>query len=44
VDRRAETIPDYRPRYRGVEVEFNPFREMDESGVSSHTYDYNPFE
>ena len=38
------TVPDYRPSYGKVESEFNPFREMDESLVSPHAYDYNPFE
>jgi phage terminase large subunit len=38
------TVPDYRPRYRKVEAEFNPFRESERSWVSSETYDYNPFE
>jgi phage terminase large subunit len=38
------TVPDYRPRYRKVEAEFNPFREPERSWVSSETYDYNPFE
>ena len=38
------TVPDHRPRYRKVEADFNPFRETDESRVSSPAYDYNPFE
>jgi phage terminase large subunit len=38
------TVPDIRPRYRKVEEEYNPFREPDTYGVSSDTYDYNPFE
>ena len=38
------TVPDYRPRYRQMQVEYDPFREMHANRVSSHTYDYNPYE
>jgi len=34
---------DYRPRYRQMEVEYNPYCEMEEGRGSSRTYDYNPF-
>jgi hypothetical protein len=34
---------DYRPRYRQMEVEYNPYREMEEDRGSSYIYDYNPF-
>ena len=39
----AVTVPEHRPRYRQMQVEYNPFCEMDESRVSSPAYDYNPF-
>ena len=38
------TVPDFRPRYRQIEVEYNPFREPDENRGSTLTYDYNPLE
>jgi len=37
-------VPDYRQRYRQLEVEYNPYREPDPYRASSHTYDYNPYE
>ena len=37
------TLRDYRPRYRQMEVEYNPFAEPDADRVSSFTYDYYPF-
>ena len=38
------TVPDFRPRYRQMQVEFNPYSEADAGRASSHTYDYNPFD
>jgi hypothetical protein len=37
------TRRDFRPRYRQMEVEYNPYREIDEDRSSPYTYDYNPF-
>jgi hypothetical protein len=38
------TVQYDRPRYhRQMEVEYNPYRELEEDRGSSHTYDYNPF-
>jgi hypothetical protein len=36
-------VPDYRPRYRQIESEYNPFAESDANHTSNFTYDYNPF-
>jgi len=38
------TVSDYQPRYRQLQVEYNPYREPDPYRASSHTYDYNPYE
>jgi hypothetical protein len=37
------TVPDRRPRYRQIAVEYDPFREPNEARVSRCAYDYNPF-
>ena len=37
------TVPEYRPRYRQLQVEYDPFRETNVSNVSDYSYDYNPF-
>jgi hypothetical protein len=36
-------VPERRTRYRQMEVEYNPYRELDEDRGSSHTYGYNPY-
>jgi phage terminase large subunit len=37
------TPRDYRPRYKQMELEYNPYRELDEDRGLSHTYGYNPY-
>ena len=37
------TARHHRPRYGQMEVEYNPFREMDADRVSSSAHDYDPF-
>jgi hypothetical protein len=39
----SHAAPERRPR-RPMQVEYDPFREINANSASSYTYDYNPFE
>jgi hypothetical protein len=38
------TVPEHRPSYRQLHVEYNPFAEPDANRSTNFTFDYNPFE